>query len=188
MVYSRSKILIIAFLIEGMALAAALLSAHFFSIKLFPLTENFMRDIIAGTLGALLLLVLFIWSMSQRAATIPLIGSLRKLMVTEVKAIFSELMFPDLVLIAILAGCAEEMLFRGILQVKFGIVVASILFGFMHFVSPAYVVITIIMGLYIGMFFLKFSSLLVPIHLHFMYDLGALIYLKYFVKAENEET
>jgi membrane protease YdiL (CAAX protease family) len=185
MEYTRSKVLVLALLFEGLALAAAFLLAEVFSIELFPLTENFLRDMLVGTLGALFLLAFFALAISEKAAKIPIIGSLRKLMITEVRAIFSELRFPDLVLIAMLAGYAEEMLFRGILQVKFGIVVASILFGLMHFVSPAYVVITIIIGLYIGMFFQEFGSLLIPVQLHFIYDLGALTYLRYFVKTEQ---
>ena len=87
----------------------------------------------------------------------------------------------DLVLISLLAGIAEEILFRGVVQARFGIATASILFGLVHCVSPAYIFITTIMGFYIGMFFLFSGSLLVPVQLHFIYDLAALAYLKYYI-------
>ena len=85
-------------------------------------------------------------------------------------------------MVSLIAGFAEEILFRGIIQIRFGIVTASILFGLVHFVSPAYLIVTSVMGLYIGCVFYLSGSLLVPIQLHFIYDLGALVYLRYFVK------
>ncbi len=80
---------------------------------------------------------------------------------------------------------AEELLFRGVIQVKLGIVGASIIFGLLHFITPAYCVIATIMGFYLGFLFQYYESLLIPIQLHFIYDLGALLYLRYYVSAET---
>jgi membrane protease YdiL (CAAX protease family) len=88
----------------------------------------------------------------------------------------------DLAIISLLAGIGEEILFRGVLQARFGIVIASIVFGLMHSVSAAYVIVTIIMGLYIGIIFEFGESLLIPMQLHFIYDFAALVYLKYIIK------
>jgi membrane protease YdiL (CAAX protease family) len=63
--------------------------------------------------------------------------------------------------------------------VKYGVMAASILFGAVHFISPMYILITMIMGFYLGFFFFLTGSLLVPIQIHFVYDLGALVYVRY---------
>jgi hypothetical protein len=93
---------------------------------------------------------------------------------------FSEAKLPDLCFISVFAGLAEELLFRGVIQVKLGIVGASIIFGLLHFITPAYCVIATIMGFCLGFLFQYYDSLLIPIQLHFIYNLGALIYLRYF--------
>jgi membrane protease YdiL (CAAX protease family) len=184
MVYSRSRLLFLTFIIEGIALLSALLLAHYFNIRIFPLTEEPFRDIAIGSIGALLLLAVFILSLTKKAKNIPIIGSLRKTLITEIRVIFLHVRFADILIISILAGIAEEILFRGVIQVKFGIIIASILFGVMHLVTPAYLIITIFMGFYLGILFQLYESLLIPIQLHFIYDLGALVYLKYFVKDD----
>jgi membrane protease YdiL (CAAX protease family) len=185
MEYSRSRLLTLTFIIEGIAFVSALLLSKYFNITLFPVTEKPFRDMILGTFGASLPLVLFAFSLSKKAEKIPLLGSLRKTMIFEIRGIFTHARLIDLIIISMLAGFAEEMLFRGVLQVKFGIFFASILFGLMHAVTPAYLVITIIMGFYLGMLFNVFESLLVPIQLHVLYDLAALIHLKYLVRIEH---
>jgi membrane protease YdiL (CAAX protease family) len=186
MEYSRYKLIILAVLTEGIVLVAALLLAKYFGIAFFPLTKNLPRDILIGTLGALFPLAFFIFSLTKKAENIPLLGSLRRILITEVRAIFSNTRLPDIVIISALAGIAEEFLFRGIIQVKLGLIIASILFGLVHFVTPVYIILATFMGLYIGIFFNLFGGLLIPVLLHFIYDLGALIYLRYFVKTEPD--
>jgi len=181
--YPRYKLLILTFIIEGIVLIVALFLARLFEIKLFPLTTNLSRDILLGTFWASLPLVLFIFLLSGKADSIPIIGSLRKTITTDIKGLFSKTKLIDICLISILAGFAEELLFRGVIQVKLGIVAASIIFGFLHFLTPAYCIIAIIMGFYIGILSHMYQSILIPIQLHFIYDFGALIYLRYFVKT-----
>jgi membrane protease YdiL (CAAX protease family) len=138
-----------------------------------------------GTFGALFPLVLFLFLLSEKAEGIPLLGSLRKTIINDIRVIFSKTKLLDLCLISILAGFAEELLFRGVIQVKLGIVGASIIFGLLHFITPAYCVIATIMGFYLGFLFQYYESLLIPIQLHFIYDLGALVYLRYYVSTET---
>ncbi|MFQ5963454.1 MAG: lysostaphin resistance A-like protein [Candidatus Scalinduaceae bacterium] len=171
------------FLIECVALIVALFLASFFDVKLLPLTENILRDILIGTLGAVFPLVIFVLLLSEKSENIPFMGSLRKTVINDIKVIFSNTKLLDICLISVLAGFAEEMLFRGVIQVKLGIIVASIIFGLLHFITPAYCVIATIMGLYIGLLFQYYQSLLIPIQLHFIYDLGALVYLRYYVRT-----
>ncbi|NUO08430.1 MAG: CPBP family intramembrane metalloprotease [Candidatus Brocadia sp.] len=182
-VYPRYKLLVLTFIIEGGVLGVALLLAGLFKIKLLPLTTNLFRDILLGTYFVSFPLSLFVFLLSERAEGIPLIGSLRKTIITDIKGIFSKTRFIDICLISILAGFAEELLFRGVIQVKLGIIATSIIFGFLHFLTPAYCIFATIMGFYIGILFYKYQSILIPIQVHVIYDFGALVYLRYFVKV-----
>ncbi len=180
--YSRTSILALAFLAEGGAAILALALAWYFDISIFPLTVNIAGDILAGTAAALPPFLFFVFSVSDKAEKAPLIGTLRHKVITDIKDIFDNMTMVELALISLLAGIGEEMLFRGVIQVRFGIIVASLFFGVLHSISIAYVMVTIVMGFYIGYIFEAGGSLLIPIQLHFMYDFAALVYLKYVVK------
>jgi len=183
-VSSRTKILVIALLVEGVVLLIALLLSWFFRIPLSPLSEHPFRDILLGTFWASVPFGLFVFTLSNKVRTVPMLRSIRKTLLEDVKALFSVTGWIDIGVIALLAGFAEELLFRGIIQAKLGLVPASIMFGLLHCVTPAYIVIATVVGFYIGVVYTFYHSLLVPIQLHFAYDLVALIYLKYFVKEE----
>ncbi len=178
--FSRYRLLILTALVEGGVLIAALLMAWFFGIKLFPLTQDIFHDLVIGTFGALVPLALFVLLLSGKADNIPLLGSLKKTILNDIRVIFSNSRLIDICIISVLAGVAEELLFRGVIQVKSGIIGASIIFGLLHFITPAYFIIATIMGFYLGFLFQYYESLLVPIQLHFVYDLGALLYLRYY--------
>ncbi|MBT3878725.1 MAG: CPBP family intramembrane metalloprotease [Candidatus Scalindua sp.] len=178
--FSRYNLLILTSLVEGLVLIAALLIAWFFGIKLIPLSQNVFHDIMIGTLGALMPLILFAFLLSEKVNNTPLLGPLKKTIVNDIRIIFSNSRLVDLCFISVFAGVAEELLFRGVIQVKLGITGASIIFGLLHFITPAYWIIATIMGFYLGFLFQYYESLLIPIQLHFIYDLGALLYLRYF--------
>lgn len=126
---------------------------------------------------------LFIFLLSEKAEGIPFIRSLRRVIITDIKALFSGVELSDIFLISLFAGFAEELLFRGVIQVKFGIAAASIIFGLLHFVTPAYCIFAALLGFYIGILFQMYQSILIPIQMHFVYDLGALIYLRYYARG-----
>lgn len=181
--FSRYKLLILTALVEGVVLIIALLTAWFFGIKLFPLTQKIFHDIAIGTLGALMPLALFVFLLSEMVNNTPLLGPLKKTIINDIRVIFSDSRLIDLFFISVFAGIAEELLFRGVIQVKSGIIVASIIFGLLHFITPAYFIIATFMGFYLGFLFQYYESLLIPIQVHFVYDLGALLYLRYFCNS-----
>jgi membrane protease YdiL (CAAX protease family) len=185
MYLSRYALLKLAILTEGAAFFIAIVLGLFFRTSLFPITADFTRDVFLGTAFALPPLFFFFASFSKRAKTWPIIRSLRKTMSTDIKAIFSESNLIDLIIISVCAGIGEEFLFRGVIQAQFGIIIASVVFGLAHFVTPAYVIVATIMGFYMGLLFSVSGSLLIPMQTHFIYDLGALIYLRYFVRNEE---
>jgi membrane protease YdiL (CAAX protease family) len=91
----------------------------------------------------------------------------------------------DLVGIAALAGLGEEMLFRGVLQGMFerwlgfgpALAAASVLFGALHAITPAYAVLAALMGAYLGWVWHDTENLLVPVLIHALYDGAVLFYL-----------
>jgi len=181
----RSKLLGLALLVEGLAFVAALILARVWGIALFPLTEHLLRDCLIGTAAAFIPFALFVFSLAEKARRIPLLGSVIKTVRGEIKAIFAQTPVIDICLISLWAGLAEELLFRGVIQAKGGLIVASILFGLLHAVTPAYALLATVIGFYIGLLYHFFQSLLIPIQLHCIYDFAALIYLKYCVRDER---
>lgn len=91
----------------------------------------------------------------------------------------------ELVLVAALAGWAEELLFRGVMQVGLArllpdwgaLLVAGAAFGLAHFVTPTYALLAGLAGLYLGGLFWLEGSLTAPIVAHTLYDIVALNYL-----------
>lgn len=91
----------------------------------------------------------------------------------------------ELALISLVAGLGEELLFRGVLQIKLaqlmgfwpGLVLASLLFGLMHPLSVTYVVLAASFGIYLGWIFTITADLFVAMIAHAVYDFVALAYL-----------
>lgn len=185
MEFSRARIITLAFLTEGSVIVVALILKALFDVKLSLLTHNIFRDICIGTIGAIPPLICAIVALSRKTDTFLIFRSLRRTVIHLVNVLFAHARIPDILFISLLAGCAEEILFRGVIQPELGIIFASILFGLIHFITPAYMLMATLMGFYIGFFFEQFSSILIPIQIHFLYDLGLLMYIKYFMMGET---
>jgi membrane protease YdiL (CAAX protease family) len=112
--------------------------------------------------------------------------------------LFRQCRLSELLIIAVLAGLGEEMLFRAIIQgwlsdtvggtygIAVGLAVAAILFGLMHIITPTYALLAGLIGLYFGAIWLATGNLLVPITSHAIYDFIALAYLVYVRKSGVE--
>ncbi len=94
----------------------------------------------------------------------------------------------DVVFLAFLAGCSEELLFRGVAQAwlgqwspALGLLISNIVFGLAHAATPAYAVLAGLLGLYLGCLFTITgeANLVAPILCHSLYDLGALVVFRY---------
>ena len=88
----------------------------------------------------------------------------------------------DLVFVALLAGCSEELLFRGVLQSWIGrwgpftgLIASSVIFGMAHAITPTYAILAGLLGVYLGLVFtITGEANLVPAILcHALYDLVA---------------
>lgn len=100
--------------------------------------------------------------------------------------LFRDCTLGQLLLISLLAGFGEELLFRGVIQAGvhtysgspwLALVIASLLFGLAHPLTVTYVVLAGLIGAYLGWLALATENLLVPIVTHAAYDFVALVYL-----------
>lgn len=112
----------------------------------------------------------------------------------RVSGIFSGYSWLHLACVAALAGVGEELLFRGFLQTWLGnyfaitwaILIASIIFGLLHYLSHAYFISATLMSIAFGVAYYMTDSLLMVVVWHGIYDFIALLVLvKYpdFIRA-----
>lgn len=184
----------LAIAVEGGLTILALLLAWIFGVpiqsQLIPSGALFGRGILVGVLATLPLLAMFwwlvhsAWTEAQR---------LRE----QVEYLFNDL-FPhaslfELVMISVVAGVSEELLFRGVVQSLIGrwttpvagLVIASIGFGLCHAISWLYFALATVVGMYFGWLVHTFGDLVSPIVAHSLYDFLALAYLARQIRNRN---
>ncbi len=125
-------------------------------------------------------------------ATIPLVGvmytltqsnwawvkTLNEPVETYMRPLLKDLPPGGLLLVALAAGIGEELLFRGVIQQGvsdwagpgLGLVVASVLFGFAHALNRYYVMVTMAMGVYLGLLYQASQNIVLVMLVHALYD------------------
>ncbi len=76
----------------------------------------------------------------------------------------------ELIALAAFAGIGEEVLFRGVLQPRIGLLLATVLFGLVHSITPTYVIVASLLGGALGVLQLYGGNLWAPIIAHALYD------------------
>ncbi len=97
----------------------------------------------------------------------------------------------QIALLSAAAGCAEEMMFRGVLQgiagqylgATSGLFLAALLFGLGHWITPGYALLAGLAGLYLGWLKNFDGGLTAPALAHGLYDFFALVYLRASLKS-----
>jgi uncharacterized protein len=129
-------------------------------------------------------------------ATLPLVGLLRWCLRTEwgpmrrLVSLVEEHLTPYLagasvggiVLVSVMAGIGEEVLFRGVIQAGLAdrlpawlaVGLAALLFGAAHWLTTSYAVFATLIGVYLGVLFMITENLLVSAVTHALYDVVAL--------------
>lgn len=113
--------------------------------------------------------------------------------VTRIRLCIEELLGPmllcartrDVAALCALAGLGEELLFRGVLQAWLGtlagpvggLVLGGLAFGLAHAMTPLYLALAWLIGVYLGLVWMVSGNLLVPVVAHGLYDLAALAWL-----------
>jgi len=115
------------------------------------------------------------------------LSSLRSLM-SYLHRLFKDFSWFSIVIISVMAGVGEELLVRGVLQSYLishfnpviGIVLASLTFGLMHYLTKTYVMIAFALGLLFGLAYYISESMALVMVAHAVYDVVAFaIIVKY---------
>jgi membrane protease YdiL (CAAX protease family) len=173
----------LAVLLEGGFLVVAVGLGWILDIPILANLRFDRTSLLLGAAATLPMLLLLVW-VSQSGW-----GGFRRLghKVEElVEILFGTARWLDIALVSLLAGVGEEALFRGVIQVVLArpldpavaLLVASVIFGLAHAVTPLYVVLVTVTGLYLGWLFMLFDNLLIPIVVHTLYDFIAILYLR----------
>lgn len=171
--------------------------AVFFELSLAPISlfvgwlmghnplEGFqwnLSDALRGAVAAVPLIAAFVITLTWPVGPL---GRIKRFCEKEVVALFAKSTWSELALVALSGGVGEEMLFRGVLQASFtqwwgprsGIVLASLLFGFLQPISWRYVFMLTLIGLYFGAVWSYSGNLLTAIVTHTLFYFAALGYL-----------
>jgi hypothetical protein len=179
---SKAVILSAIFFEGGMALLAIGLG-YFLGFPLGKRIDWNGPDLLYGALATFPLLGLFLFSLTSRWTPFRRVRRVMRRLLLESMKNCSVL---QLLLICLLAGFGEELLFRGLIQEGLatwiggdagnwiGLFVGAVTFGILHPISLTYVVLVAIVGLYLGALMIYFDNLLVPIVVHTFYDFVAI--------------
>ncbi len=108
--------------------------------------------------------------------------ALRHVCRVVVHPLFERARLWEIVLVSLLAGLGEEMLFRGVLQPLLGIAAASVLFGLVHVGGRSFVgygVWASCIGGLFGALAVATGGLTAPVLAHAVYDALALAYVRF---------
>jgi membrane protease YdiL (CAAX protease family) len=137
--------------------------------------------ILGGSLGAVLAAGIL------ASSRLPLRGlhDLNQSMEHRFREFLSQMSYLELGVLSMTAGLGEEILFRGWLQqglmgildaqanpwlIGLALIIASILFGLAHPISPLYILLAAAMGLFLGGIYVLTENLLCAIVAHAVYD------------------
>lgn len=131
----------------------------------------------AGLLAGVLLYAACLGLTRSAWLDVPSVRQLNQLLHT----LFQRFTWRDILIVSLLAGVGEELLVRGALQSwlisvsnpLIGIVVASVIFGCMHWLSYTYVIATLVLGVLFGVGLFFTQSILFVIAAHTAYDILA---------------
>lgn len=168
----RKDFVFVALLFEGSLVGVAAGLGWWFKIDVPGQLTWDVRGILGGLVATVPMLVMF--GLANRFP----IGPLRK-----IKQFLHEALGPslricrwyDLILVAAMAGIGEELLFRGVLQPLTGPVWSNVLFGLVHFITPAYALLAGLLGGYLAWVLDLSGNLLAPIIAHALYDFVAFL-------------
>lgn len=180
-------------LFEGGLAGLALLLAFIFGIDLLGFIRWSWPAVRAGILATIPLFVVLTITANIRFKPF---DDINDMMLDTVGKHFSQAYWWELLLIAMMAGVCEELLFRGFLQVWIeellgytaGLVISNIVFGLMHAVTAVYAVLIAIVGLYFGWIFdiTGERNLVVPMVTHTIYDFVAFFVIIHSYRKREE--
>jgi membrane protease YdiL (CAAX protease family) len=164
---------------EGTLLVIAVLWARGAGIPLIP--GPWVAGVVAGLAGALGLGVVNLAFLRWRGNRWPG-DALRYVCRVVVHPLFEHVNVWQILLVSVLAGLAEELLFRGVLQLSIGLPAASILFGLVHVGGRGFLgygIWAACIGAFLGWLMDITGGLTAPVVAHAVYDALALAYVRF---------
>lgn len=164
-----------------------------------PMLSDSMRLLEGAVLGTCIGAVLAAGVFALARLPFRGLRELQDMMESRLRDFFTQMTPLELIILSMAAGFGEEFLFRGWLQQGLfslmgseknflwglaGLLIASLLFGLAHPISPLYVLLATIMGLVFGGVYWLTGNLLAAIVAHAVYD--AVILLKWYRDMRND--
>jgi membrane protease YdiL (CAAX protease family) len=148
----------------------------------FGLIEQLIPTWEGVALGIALTLPMVAMLMVIMAAPLPFLERFRDQQIADFVKKGVDFGWVPIILISFGAGFGEELLFRGVLQtwlseqvgLLLGVAVASVFFGVVHGPRPGYILVSTLIGVYLGTAYALTGSLLAVATAHFLYDIYAL--------------
>lgn len=145
----------------------------------FSYTEPALVNGILATLPVALLFFVL------QSLPYPPLQKIRRLLLETIGAKLHGRHWSDLLILALIAGFSEELLFRGVLQpwleqlttLNGGLILSNLIFALVHAVTPLYAFLAMLMGVYLGLC-LDYGgerNLLTPMLVHSLYDFVAFV-------------
>jgi len=170
-----------AMVTEGALLAVGLIGCWLFDQ---PVSVSWSwPDLALSIFATGTLLVLFV--ILLRASTPPF-RRIREILERVLLPLMRNCHWLEIAAVSIAAGVGEEWLFRGFLQGELAshlggvpaIVLASIIFGFCHYITHTYFILATVLGAGFGWLYFATNNLLTVILIHALYDFIALLILQ----------
>ncbi len=106
------------------------------------------------------------------------------------KRFFTSLSVPEMTILCILIALSEELFFRGFIQAKFGLIIASVVFALVHFryvKKPILLTIVLIESFFLGYLYLETNNIAIVFIAHFILDYVLGMYMKLSLESEDKE-
>lgn len=182
MTSDRRALLLLAVAVEGGLAVAALPLGWLLGIPVWETLRWTWLDAALGLAFSLPMLILFGVCLNSPFESL---RPIRDFLNQVIYPLFAPLSLAELALICVLAGLGEEWFFRALVQGGLAqwlgpwpaLLLASLLFGLAHAITPTYALLATAIGLYLGGCWLLTGNLLAPVIAHGFYDFVALVYL-----------
>ncbi len=179
---SSEKFFALACYFEASLVIVAVVLGWFSGIDPFKNIIFSEPAIFIGIVGTLPLIILFI---ALNQIDNKYLQQIRKILLDTFGPAMYKQHWANLLILAAIAGIAEEILFRGVIQpwmetswgMTAGLIGSNLIFGLVHAVTPLYAVMATLFGIYLSlsMDYGEHRNLLTPIIIHGLYDFLAFL-------------
>lgn len=191
-VVDKALILNLVFGTEAILLLLATFWIHFSGMQLLSQFHANRGILLIGvTAGGFISLVgfLLLWLASLPNGAFNALRKLKAILTDELRPLFRQFTFSDILLVSATAGFCEEVFFRGVVQAQFGLVAASILFALLHCPSSRHITYGIwafSASIFLGLLLTWQQSLWAPIVAHTTSNIIVLLYLRSSIKIKEQ--